>query len=248
MNFIDTPSPFFDERPEGTVPSLIVLHFTGGQSFDYALETLTKGRNGRQVSAHYLIHEDGRIFRLVDEKKRAWHAGVGQWNDEHDINNVSIGIELSNRDRKPYPAAQLAALADLVHDIRKRYDIPPANVIGHSDLAPARKDDPGYHFPWNDMAKEGVGAMPHVKLRDRFRAAAAADDPDRLRKLLVKAGYSLTGNSLAQLIGAFQQHYTPAVYTAPKDGETPGVATAAMVAKLRAAARQNSRHSQKHGR
>lgn len=245
MHFIDAPSPYFNDRPEGVTPSLIVLHFTGGESFEDSLEKLTQGKNGREVSAHYLIREDGVVFRLVPEEKRAWHAGRGDWNNSGDVNNLSIGIELSNRDRKPYTEAQLRALTELVHGIQKRHGIPPENVIGHSDLAPGRKDDPGYHFPWARLAKEGIGVMPEVKLRDTFRAAATAKNPRRLQKLLTRAGYTAEDTSLRQFISAFQQHHTPDIFTAPRAGETPGDATARMVAQLRAAARHNRRHRPK---
>ncbi len=243
--FTDVPSPYFNDRPEGVQPSLVVLHFTGGKSFDYALETLTKARaqedgSLRKVSAHYLIREDGAIFRLVDESKRAWHAGVGSWKGSGDVNDISIGIEISNRDRKPYTPEQLAAVTALCHDIQNRYNIPPQNVIGHSDIAPDRKDDPGYHFPWALLAKEGMGVMPQPKLRDYFRAKSIARNPKKLRELFNKAGYK--AENLEKMVGAFQQHYEPTVYTDPKHGEKPGTATAKTVAKLRAVARYNKKH------
>src|ERR1035437_470857 len=132
MDFIDCPSPHFNDRPEGMTPSLIVLHFTGWKSFDYALETLTKGRGDHKPSSHYLIREDGVIYRLVNEEKRAWHAGIGFWNGIQDVNAASIGIEISNRDRNDYTPQQLVALTALCHDIQRRYNIPARNVIGHS--------------------------------------------------------------------------------------------------------------------
>lgn len=221
------------------MPSLVVLHFTGGQSFDYALTTLTGGRD-RKVSSHYLIREDGQVFRLVPEEKRAWHAGRGSWKSVSDVNNVSIGIELSNRDRKPYPPAQLKALADLCRDLQARYNIPAAGVIGHADLAPERRDDPGYHFPWGEMAKLGIGVIPKTRLRDRFRAAATASNPRKLRRLFNRAGYG--AYDLTALTRAFQQHYQPHVYTAPRRGEAPGKPNAEMVAQLRALARYNRKH------
>jgi N-acetylmuramoyl-L-alanine amidase len=232
LKIIEAPSPFFDPRPEGAAVSLIVLHFTGGKSFDYALETLTKGRNGREVSAHYLIREDGAIFRLVAEDKRARHAGVSAWRGKDDVNSRSIGIELSNRDGRPYPPAQLEALAALCGDLRKRYGIPPENIVGHSDVAPDRKDDPGAHFPWKDMAKRGIGVMPKTRLRDHFNLRALRQ-PAALRELFARAGYG--GADMARVIRAFQQHYAPKEYL-----KAPGKPTRRTVAKLRAVAR-NSR-------
>ena len=239
MQIIDYPSPNFNDRPSGVTPSHIVLHFTGGASAQSALDKLTDGTNKNPVSSHYMIDEEGRIYRLVDEEKRAWHAGLGTWNGDSDMNSTSIGIELSNRDRNPYTAAQLLALTTLCHDIQRRHKIPPQNVIGHSDLAPDRKDDPGYHFPWREVASEGIGTMPQPKLRDHFRLKSTIRKPQKLERLFNKAGYK--AESLEKLIAAFQQHYEPHVYTAPRAGEAPGKPTKSTVAKLRALARQNKR-------
>jgi len=244
MDFIEHPSPNFDDRPEGITPSLIVLHFTGGTSAEYALDILTDGDRTHKVSAHYMIDEEGRVYRLVDDEKRAWHAGVSFWNGITDVNSASIGIELSNRDRNPYTKEQLSALAILCHELRNRYHIPAQNIIGHSDIAPDRKDDPGYHFPWRDMKDHRIGVVPRVKLRDKFRAEAAANKPKKLKALFRKAGYA-GYPELEQLVSAFQQHYTPQVYTQPAPEETPGKATAATVAQLRAVARYNRRHQHK---
>lgn len=233
MQFIDAPSPHFNNRPDGTVPSLIVIHYTSGANFEESFRHLTGADPDHVVSAHYLIHEDGRIFCLVAEDKRAWHAGVGSWRGCDNVNDVSIGIEISNRNHGPYTEAQLRALTALVQDIQQRYGIPPGNVIGHSDLAPSRKQDPGYHFPWKTLAKDGIGVRPKVKLRDYFRAAAALKSPRRLRKLFEHAGYTAKDASLEQLVCAFQQHYTPEVFA---DG-TPGKATLRMAATLAALAR-----------
>ena len=240
MNFIDRPSPNFDDRPDGLKPSHIVLHFTGGTSAGYALDKLTDAAAKKRVSAHYVIDEEGRVYRLVAEEKRAWHAGESFWNGLTDVNAVSIGIEISNRDRKDYPPAQLAALTALCHDLQRRYDIPPQNIIGHSDIAPDRRDDPGYHFPWAQLAQKGIGVMPKVKLRDYFHARAIARSPHKLENLFAKAGYKAA--SLEKLVSAFQQHYEPHVFTAPRKGGQPGKPTASTIAKLRAVARANKKH------
>lgn len=252
MEFIERPSPNFNDRREGTKPSLIILHFTGRKSAEHALKTLTDGERDPPVSSHYMIDEEGRVYRLVDEEKRAWHAGVSHWNGITDVNSASIGIELSNRDRKPYTEKQLDALTALCHDLQNRYDIPAQNIIGHSDIAPDRKDDPGYHFPWRELANDNIGVMPKPKLRDKFRAAALVNKPEKLRELFHQAGYGAYGfgegkpvPTLEQLVKAFQQHYTPDVYTAPALGEQPGQPTPHMVARLRAAARQNRKYQHK---
>lgn len=241
MEIIDRPSPNFDARRGGTQPSLIILHFTGGKSAEYALNILTDGTRENRVSAHYMIDEEGRVYRLVDEDKRAWHAGVSSWRDIEDVNSASIGIELSNRDRNPYTKEQLLALSELCDGIRRRHGIAAHNIIGHSDIAPERKNDPGYHFPWRDVAKDDIGVMPKVRLRDKFGARAAAKKPETLRALFNAAGYGAYG--LEHLVSAFQQHYTPRVYTAPRKGEKPGQPSSAMVARLRAVARYANKHS-----
>lgn len=242
MDFVDRPSPNFNERKDGQKPSLIILHFTGGKSPEYALDILTDGNREKKVSAHYMIHEDGTVYRLVDESKRAWHAGVSFWRGIEDVNSASIGIEISNRDRKPYTKEQLVSLAALCHSIQRRHGIPPENVIGHSDIAPGRKDDPGYHFPWRDMARQDIGRWPKPSLRDKFSASASAQRPEVLKALFAQAGYRT--DDLPKTINAFQQHYEPHVFTSPGKGEAPGKATGKTVAKLRALARRhfNSQH------
>ena len=150
---IDTPSPNFDER---TLPvTIIVLHYTGMQDAASAIERLTNAE--AKVSSHYLIAEDGQIVRMVDESKRAWHAGKSYWRGNTDINSASIGIEIVNPGHefgyRPFPIAQIDALIPLMQQITLRYRITRGNVVGHSDIAPARKDDPGELFPWERLAR-----------------------------------------------------------------------------------------------
>jgi N-acetylmuramoyl-L-alanine amidase len=259
MNIIDNPSPNFEERRNGEKPSLIILHFTGCESADHALKTLTDPNNPKgRVSAHYMIHEDGTIFRLVDESKKAWHAGAGSWQGRtDDLNSASIGIELSNRRPKnadgtlgppnPYTKEQLASLTALCHDIMRRHKIPAYNIIGHSDIAPDRKQDPGYHFPWRDLAKQGIGVMPKLSsCESSFNAAATAQDERALKSLFARAGYALGGfgegrpvPTTTQLISAFQQHYEPEIYKKPNG--TPGIATEKTVTMLQAVADLNEK-------
>lgn len=158
---IERPSPNFGERAGGVNPSLVILHYTGMRTAEEALARMCDP--AAEVSAHYCIDEDGTLYRLVPEDKRAWHAGVSIWKGETDINSHSIGIELVNPGHewgyRPFTEAQYEALIPLLQDIMARYGIPPANVLGHSDVAPGRKTDPGELFDWARLAAAGV-ALP----------------------------------------------------------------------------------------
>jgi N-acetylmuramoyl-L-alanine amidase len=144
-------SPNFDQRR----PNLVILHHTSDDTVEEAMATLTAP--ARKVSAHYLVGRTGEIFQLVDERARAWHAGVSYWGGQTDINSTSIGIELDNNGFEPYPEAQIAALLALLADLKARYSIPAANFVGHGDVAPGRKDDPNGFFPWKRLAESGFG-------------------------------------------------------------------------------------------
>ncbi|RSK31618.1 N-acetylmuramoyl-L-alanine amidase [Rhodovulum iodosum] len=152
------PSPNFGPRRQGARPDLIVLHYTAMASAEAALARLTDPE--AEVSCHYLIDRRGRLFRLVEEKMRAWHAGAGQWGAATDINSRSIGIELDNGGRAPFPAPQMAALEALLGDLMARRVIPPQRVVGHSDVAPLRKSDPGPRFDWRRLALGGMAVWP----------------------------------------------------------------------------------------
>ena len=156
---IDCPSPNFDER--GLPITMLVLHYTGMEDAASALARLRDPE--ARVSSHYLVAEDGQVVRLVDEEKRAWHAGRSFWRGIQDINSASVGIEIVNPGHefgyRPFPEEQMDALVPLVADIVRRHDIRPVNVVGHSDIAPARKVDPGELFDWARLAKLGL-AMP----------------------------------------------------------------------------------------
>lgn len=158
MELIGRPSPNFDERSRAI--DMIVLHYTGMKSGAEAIDRLCDAAS--KVSAHYVVEEDGRIFSLVAEDKRAWHAGVSSWLGEGDINARSIGVEIVNPGHewgyRPFPAAQVAAVCALVKDIQSRRKIMPARVVGHSDVAPGRKEDPGELFPWAHLAGAGLTA------------------------------------------------------------------------------------------
>jgi N-acetylmuramoyl-L-alanine amidase len=153
LDIFEMPSPNFSERQLPV--SLIVLHYTGMQDARSAIERLRDSEAG--VSAHYLVDEDGRILRLVDEDKRAWHAGKAYWRGITDVNSASIGIEMVNPGHefgyRPFPQAQMASVIPLVAEIKARHAITRGNVVGHSDVAPARKQDPGELFDWHSLAR-----------------------------------------------------------------------------------------------
>lgn len=154
---IEHPSPNFGERRDGLTPELVVLHYTV-LSADEALERLCAPEH--EVSAHYLIASDGRLYRLVAEEMRAWHAGAGRWAGQGDVNSRSIGIELENSGLHPFSEPQMARLELLLSDILARWGIAPEGVIGHQDFAPLRKADPGPRFDWRRLALQGLAVWP----------------------------------------------------------------------------------------
>lgn len=152
------PSPNHGERKGGARPQLIVLHYTGLPDLATARAWLCDP--AREVSAHWLLAEDGRALPLVDERRRAWHAGAGAWRGITDVNSASIGIEMQNPGDRPFPEPQMQALETLLRAIMARWAIPPAGIIAHSDLAPTRKRDPGPRFDWQRLARLGLGLWP----------------------------------------------------------------------------------------
>lgn len=155
------PSPNFGPRRDGLRPSLIVIHYTAMDSAEAALERLCDPAHA--VSAHYLIGGDGHLWQMVDEAARAWHAGAGEWRGQGDINSRSIGIELDNRGDHPFSNRQMETLEMLLWQIMQRWEIPPEAVIGHSDMAPGRKFDPGSKFDWQRLARQQLAAAAGQK-------------------------------------------------------------------------------------
>lgn len=219
------PSPNFDLRPEGTPIDMLVLHYTGMESPDAALERLCDAT--AKVSAHYLIDEGGTVYALVDEPLRAWHAGVAYWRGQTDINARSIGIELVNPGHefgyRAFPDAQMMALIDLAQDILSRHPIPPRNVVGHSDVAPTRKEDPGELFDWSRLADAGIGLFPHI---DDPTEEGLDTDFDGVLSLLGSIGYGLDGSDAA--VRAFQRRFRPGTVDGVADVETAGLARAVL--------------------
>lgn len=223
MKQIDMPSPNQGPRPEGVEIGLVVLHYTGMQSCKAALDRLIDPL--AQVSAHYLIDENGDCYELVPESERAWHAGVSYWQGCDNVNDISVGIELVNPGHEfgytPFPEAQMQSLMHLLGDIKKRHNIAAHAFVGHSDVAPDRKMDPGEKFDWPRLAKAGFGIMP-----DKGEKAGKALAIPGIKSDVVMAaqhdlcsiGYKInpTGHydsATNRAILAFQRHWCPASVT-----------------------------------
>ncbi|MEO5337117.1 MAG: N-acetylmuramoyl-L-alanine amidase [Magnetospirillum sp. WYHS-4] len=216
---IDLPSPNWNNRPAGIAVDMLVLHYTGMRTAAEALARLCDP--AAEVSAHYVVDEDGTLYRLVPEDKRAWHAGLASWGGRSDVNTRSLGIELVNPGHefgyRPFPEAQMAVLEALCRDILDRHAIPPANVVGHADVAPRRKADPGEMFDWRRLAAKGIGRWPTGA---RLRMAP----PDEVKAWLAACGYE-TEDPAASLT-AFQRHFRPTRCDGHPDPETVGLLAA----------------------
>lgn len=149
MNIVRKDSPNFGNRPQGVKPSLIIIHGTAGLSTEGDLSWLCSSKS--QVSYHFLIGEDGTVYQLVDEVKRAWHAGVSEWEGRSDCNDFSIGVAFSNDGKEPYTAKQYQSGRQLVNELRRRWSIPASGVVGHCHVSPKRKTDPWLHFHWSRL-------------------------------------------------------------------------------------------------
>ena len=224
------PSPNHGERRGSARPDMILLHYTGMQDAQVALQRLCQ--QGSEVSAHYVVFEDGRVVQCVPEARRAWHAGEAAWAGATDINSCSIGIEITNPGHEwgyaDFTAPQIAAVLALCRDIVARHAIPPRRILAHSDVAPTRKNDPGEKFPWGRLAAAGVGhwAEPEpiapgktLTLGDRGR------EVETLQSALARYGYGLeaTGTYDAptrDVVAAFQRHFRPARVDGIADAST----------------------------
>lgn len=212
MEFIDRPSPNHDERQSAV--SMIVLHYTGMPDCAGALDRMTSPE--AKVSAHYCVDEDGSIYRLVAEERRAWHAGRSYWRGTTDVNSASVGIEIVNPGHefgyRPFPDPQIAAVVNLVTRIKERHGISRGDVVGHSDVAPMRKEDPGELFPWETLAKRRLALpSPTRNLIDPYWTDAA------FLLALERFGYEVT-DPLKSVI-AFQRRFRPDCIDGIIDGE-----------------------------
>ncbi len=206
-------SPNHGPRPAGQAVDMLVLHYTGMEGGAAALRRLCDPAS--KVSAHYLVEEDGRVFRLVPEHRRAWHAGVSCWRRHRDVNSRSIGVEIVNPGHawgyRPFPEAQIAVLIPLCQGIIGRHGIPARNVVGHSDVAPNRKEDPGELFPWQRLTEAGIGHWPAAAATTLGAAPPLAAVQQALRAY----GYDLDVTGAHDLatrnaVLAFQRHFRPA--------------------------------------
>lgn len=188
------PSPNHDMRR----PVLIVLHYTNQHSVQESLDTLRTANRGGPVSAHYLVGADGHIYQLVPDQLRAWHAGPGRWGTITDINSASIGIELDNDGSTPFAQPQIDSLIRLLGDLTTRLRIPRTQIVGHQDFAPARKDDPGPLFPWQQLADAGFGLWPQ---------GALIDPPVDFDPWLALAAIGYPLDDRAATVRAFRNHF-----------------------------------------
>ncbi len=227
MTIKDLPSPNFNDR-KGAKPSLIILHYTGMETAKGALDRLTSADS--EVSAHYTVDEDGTIYRHVEEEHRAWHAGYSFWQGETDINAHSIGIEIVNPGHewgyRPFTGHQMKSLTDLCKDIMARHGIEDESVLAHSDVAPARKDDPGEYFPWHEMANHGIGVWPLPSDEDAVKAAAI-----NIERALHDYGYD-PRVKLRDKVKAFQRHYVPEAFVNGHAGEADSLTRVRLYALL----------------
>jgi N-acetylmuramoyl-L-alanine amidase len=213
-----------DASRDGARIDMLVLHYTGMTSAEAALARLCDP--AARVSAHYLIEEDGAIWHLVPEARRAFHAGVSCWHGEFDLNRVSLGIEIVNPGHewgyRPFPEPQMIAVERLCRDILARHPIPPDRVVGHSDIAPDRKADPGELFDWPRLARAGIGLWPPPATGSRPRRGRGVGIVERAAALsaLARIGYCVTAGSEAVALAAFQRRFRPERWDGLLDAET----------------------------
>jgi N-acetylmuramoyl-L-alanine amidase len=224
----DLPSPNQDDRPSGVPIDTLILHYTGMQSAQAAIERLRDP--AAKVSSHYVVDEDGFVLRLVAEDRRAYHAGVSYWRGNTELNGRSIGIEIVNPGHewgyRDFPVLQLAAVCDLCLAILSRHAIPARNIVAHSDVAPDRKEDPGEKFDWEGLAQNGVGLWP-VGVPDLGTTGGVRDAAGLrgVRAALADIGYRVAPEgaldpALSSVLRAFQRHWRPEAVTGQADSGT----------------------------
>lgn len=236
--FIRKPKALnYEERAEGKSPYMIVLHYTGMRTMEEAKARLKDPQS--KVSAHYLVDEDGTVYNLVPEEKRAWHAGVSYWNRETDINSVSIGIEIVNPGHEfgyqPFSQEQMYAVCCLCQEIKKRHNI--KNVLGHSDVAPERKADPGEFFDWEYLAGEGVGLWPDITPEDIEKGQELSRNDFEAKRMFDLFGYNPIA-AYVDVVTAFQRHYYQKLFQ--EDSSRVGLACQDTLTRLVALTRQRA--------
>jgi len=239
------PSANIGERSDGRRPDMILLHYTGMTDADSALALLCVA--GSKVSAHYFVFEDGRIVQMVSENRRAWHAGKSEWAGETDINSCSIGIEIANPGHDhgypDFPKRQIAAVTALCRSIQARNAIAPARVLAHSDVAPARKQDPGEKFPWRTLYESGVGhwvkPAPIMNFGPVLAPGSRGDAVVALQKSLREYGYGIEASgdydsATVEVVTAFQRHFRPERVDGHADPSTRSTLQELLVSRGRA--------------
>lgn len=234
-------SPNFDERTGLARPDMIILHYTGMQFAHEAVDRLCDPK--ARVSSHYVVMDNGSILQLVPEIKRAWHAGVSSWTGDTDINSRSIGIEIANPGHDfgypEFPARQIAAVITLCRSILTRNIIRPENVVAHSDVAPARKQDPGEKFPWKRLAQSNIGLWVEpvaITAGPMLQPGDTGDKVTELQKALTDYGYGVNVNGTydketQEVVIAFQRHFRPAKVDGTTDASTRETLRKLLVAK-----------------
>ncbi|MBV8798763.1 MAG: N-acetylmuramoyl-L-alanine amidase [Alphaproteobacteria bacterium] len=228
LNIVQRPSPNHDARAEGAT-DILVMHYTGMGTAEEALQRLCDPE--AKVSSHYTVDRDGTVYQHVDESRRARHAGVSYWAGVRDVNSRSIGIEIVNPGHEfgyiPFADPQIAAVIALSQDILARHAIPASRVVGHSDVAPDRKQDPGELFPWPELAAGGVGLWP------RQIVSGSAWDAQSFAENLRRYGYGVPPDvdwPLADVVAAFQRHFRPSCITGIPDAECAAILCALLEA------------------
>ena len=220
MKIISKPSPNFELKAKRRI-KYIIIHYTNLPSTQAALKHLLNKRN--KVSAHYLLDQKGKIYSLVNEKDIAWHAGISSWKADKLLNKKSIGIELQNTGRagnyEKFPNQQISQLEKLILELQSKYNISNANILGHSDISPDRKIDPGPKFPWQRLFKNGIGLMPKT-YPSKSKKNTTSNEIKNLQILLKKFGYNLKVNGFMDkqtllVLYAFQSHYCPNELSVP---------------------------------
>lgn len=213
------PSPNYNDRPDKAAITMLVLHYTGMPTAQAALDRMCNPK--AEVSAHYMVDEDGSVIQLVEERHRAWHAGVSAWRGQTNINDISVGVEIVNPGHefgyRAFPKKQMEAVAALSSEIIARHGIRRGNIVGHSDIAPMRKEDPGELFDWEWLAQQGIGFWPNVEdIEDEIYLSPSetGEDVMNLQQALHAYGYGLTidgqyGEETKAVVTAFQRRFHP---------------------------------------